>query len=101
MRQRTRRASLMTSSPKHKNLKRDDLPPGLSSIWRLCKLGYRHEPRLLLAAFLISLLAALPDSLIAVWLALLGSGVLQHNRGRVITAAIGLGISATATWVLR
>jgi ATP-binding cassette subfamily B protein len=86
----------MTSSPK-----RDDLPPGLSSIWRLCKLGYQHEPRLVLAAFLISLLAALPDSLIAVWLALLGSGVLQHNRGRVITAAIGLGVSATATWVLR
>jgi len=86
----------MTSSPK-----RDDLPPGLSSIWRLCKLGYQQEPRLLLAAFLISLLAALPDSLIAVWLALLGSGVLQHNRGRVVAAAIGLSISATATWVLR
>jgi ATP-binding cassette subfamily B protein len=86
----------MTSSPR-----RDDLPPGLSSIWRLCRLGYQREPRLLLAAFLISLLAALPDSLIAVWLALLGSGVLQHSRSRVITAAIGLGISAMATWVLR
>ena len=47
----------MTSSRKN------DLPPGLSSMWRLCKLGYRHEPGLLLAAFLISLLAALPDSL--------------------------------------
>jgi len=37
----------MTSSPE-----RSDLPPGLSSVWRLCKLGYRHEPGLLLAAFL-------------------------------------------------
>ena len=86
----------MTSSPK-----RDDMPPGLSSAWRLCKLGYRHEPRLLLAAFLISLLSALPDALIAVWLALLGIGILQHNRGRVFFAAIAIGISATLTWLLR
>ena len=82
----------MTSSPK-----RDDMPRGLSSAWRLCKLGYRHEPRLLLAAFLISLLSALPDALIAVWLALLGSGILQHDRGRVFFAAIAIGISAFPT----
>src|SRR5262245_27765266 len=86
----------MTSSRK-----KDDLPPGPASIWRLCKLGYRHEPGLLLVSFLLSLLAALPDALIAVWLALLGSGVLQQNRGRVLVAAIGLGISAAATWLLR
>src|SRR5262249_24523388 len=75
--------------------------PGLSSIWRLCKLGYQREPRLLLAAFLVSLLAALPDSLIAVWLALLGIGVLQHNQSWVIAAAIGMAVSATTTWLLR
>ncbi|HEY2931889.1 MAG TPA: ABC transporter ATP-binding protein [Acidobacteriota bacterium] len=69
-------------------------------MWRLCKLGYRHEPGLLLAAFLISLLAALPDSLVAVWLKVLGDGVLQQDRGRVLAAAIGLGVSATATWFL-
>ena len=23
----------------------DPLPPALSSMWRLCKLAYRHEPR--------------------------------------------------------
>jgi ATP-binding cassette subfamily B protein len=91
----------MTSSRKRKDSKGDDLPPGLSSIWRLCKLGYRQEPRLLLVAFLFSLLAALPDSLIAVWFALLGTGVLQNNRNRVLTATLGLGISATATWLLR
>ena len=81
--------------------KRDDLPPALSSMWRLCKLGYQHEPGLLLAAFLLSLLAALPDALVAVWIALLGDGVLHGNRGRILTAAIGLGVSATATWLLR
>ena len=63
-------------------------------MWRLCKLGYRHEPRLLLASFLLSLLAALPDSLVAVWLKVLGDGVLHTTRGRVLAAAVGLGVSA-------
>ncbi|OLE25353.1 MAG: multidrug ABC transporter ATP-binding protein [Actinobacteria bacterium 13_1_20CM_3_71_11] len=79
----------------------DELPPALSSMWRLCRLGYRHEPGLLLAAFLLSLFAALPDALIAVWLKLLGEGVLRHDRGAVLGAAAGLAASATATWYLR
>jgi ATP-binding cassette, subfamily B, bacterial len=80
---------------------RDDLPPGLSSMWRLCKLGYQHEPWLLLAAFMLALLAALPDALLALWLKLLGEGALTGNRSLLLTAAIGLGVSATATWFLR
>jgi len=64
----------MTSSPKHDVSTK--LPPALPSMWRLCKLGYRHEPRLMLAAFALSQLAALPDALIALWLMLLGKGVL-------------------------
>ena len=59
------------------------LPPALSSMWRLCRLGYRHEPGLLVAAFLLSLAAALPDALLALWLALLGRGVLEGDRERV------------------
>src|SRR2546421_297001 len=31
-----------------------ELPPALSSMWRLCKLGYRHEPALLFSAFVLS-----------------------------------------------
>src|SRR6184192_2144243 len=77
------------------------LPPALSSMWRLCKLGYRHEPRLMLVSFVLSQLAALPDALLALWLMLLGNGVVEHRRGLVIGAAIGLAVSTTATWVLR
>ena len=44
----------MTSSPDP-----GELPPALSSMWRLCKLGYRHEPRLMLVAFVLSQLSAL------------------------------------------
>ena len=78
-----------------------DLPPALSSMWRLCKLGYRHEPRLMIVSFVLSQLSALPDALLALWLMLLGKGVLEHRAGLLLTAAVGLGVSATATWFLR
>jgi ATP-binding cassette, subfamily B, bacterial len=79
----------------------EPLPPPLSSMWRLCKLGYRHEPRLMAAALVLSQLAALPDALLALWLMLLGRGILEHRPGIARGAAIGLGVSAAATWFLR
>src|ERR1700730_8150179 len=90
----------MTSSP-DRDRAIEPLPPALSSMWRLCKLGYRHEPRLMVAALGLSQLAALPDALLALWLMLLGKGVLEHRLGPVEGAAIGLGVSAAATWFLR
>src|SRR2546426_6286486 len=95
----------MKSSPEpeagaSKRKEGDDLPPALSSMWRLCKLGYRHEPRLMFAAFVLSQLAVLPDALLALWLKLLGQGVLGHQPGLVRSAAAGLALSATATWFL-
>ena len=77
-----------------------DLPPAFSSMWRLCKLGYRHEPRLMLAAFVLSQLAVLPDALLAWWLKLLGQGLMGNQPGAIRAAAIGLGVSAAATWLL-
>ncbi|MDX6318835.1 MAG: ATP-binding cassette, subfamily bacterial, partial [Nocardioidaceae bacterium] len=79
----------------------DDLPPAWESMWRLVKLGYANEPRLIVVAFVLSLLSALPDALIALWLALLGKGVLDHNRPLVIAGALGMGLSAMLTWFLR
>jgi ATP-binding cassette subfamily B protein len=70
-------------------------------MWRLCKLGYRHEPRLMLWAFVLSQFAALPDALLALWLMFLGKGVLEHRSGLIQIAAVGLAISAVATWFLR
>jgi ATP-binding cassette subfamily B protein len=70
-------------------------------MWRLCKLGYRHEPGLLLAAFFLALFAALPDALLALWFKLLGEGVLESDHGLVRTAAVALGVSIAATWFLR
>ena len=79
---------------------RDDLPPMLPSMWRLCKLGYRFEPSLMAVAFTLSLLMALPDALLALWFKWLGEAVLQHDAGLMRVAAIALGVSATATWFL-
>ncbi len=79
----------------------DPLPPALQSMWRLCKLGYQHEPRMMVTAFIMSQLAALPDALIALWLMLLGRGVIDHRPGLIQLSAFGLALSATATWFLR
>ncbi len=76
------------------------LPPALSSMWRLCKLGYRHEPKLMLVAFVLSQVAALPDALLALWLMVLGNAVVNRNATLILVAAMGLGVSATATWFL-
>jgi ATP-binding cassette subfamily B protein len=78
----------------------DPLPPAWSSMWRLCKLGYRHEPKLMLVAFVLSQVAALPDALLALWLMVMGNAVVNRNQTLILVAAIGLGASATATWFL-
>jgi ATP-binding cassette subfamily B protein len=52
-------------------------------------------------AFVFSQLAALPDALLALWLMLLGKGVVEHSASLVRWSAIGLGLSATGTWFLR
>ncbi|MGA2813092.1 MAG: ABC transporter ATP-binding protein [Candidatus Acidiferrum sp.] len=55
----------------------------------------------MIAAFVLSQLAALPDALLALWLMLLGKGVLEQRPGMVLGAAIGLAVSTAATWLLR
>jgi len=85
----------MTSSPDL------PMPKGIPAMWRLCKLGYQHEPWLLVTAFVLSLLAAVPDVLLALWLALLGAAVIHHHETAAMVFALAMGASATATWLLR
>ena len=73
----------------------------LQSMWRLVKLGYSAEPRLLVFAFAMVVFAALPDALLALWLALLARGVEDSDRTVLMIAAAGIGLSAVATWFLR
>src|SRR3954468_13995072 len=80
---------------------RDDMPRAFPSMWRAMRRAYEAEPKLLVVAFGFSLLSALPDALLALWLKLLADGVLAHNPRLALWAAVGLGASATATWFLR
>ena len=79
----------------------DELPPGLSSMWRLCRLGFHFEPALMGTAFLLALAAALPDALLAVWFKLLGEGLLEHEPGLLRFAVVALAVSVVATWLLQ
>jgi ATP-binding cassette subfamily B protein len=76
------------------------LPPTLSSMWRLVKLGHRYEPSLMTVAFGLSLAAALPDALMALWFKLIGDAAVRRDMRVVALAAAALGVSATATWFL-
>jgi ATP-binding cassette subfamily B protein len=79
----------------------EPMPPALSSMWRLCKLGYRYEPRLMGTALVLSLLAALPEALLALWLKVLADAVVDHDERAAYLAAAGLAFSGGATWLLR
>lgn len=76
------------------------LPPALRSMWRLCILGFRYEPALMGTAFVLALVAAVPDALLAFWFKLLGEGLLQHQSGLLRFAVIALAVSVAATWLL-
>src|SRR5215472_1433539 len=78
----------------------DKLPPAISSMWRLCKLGFRYEPALMGTAFILALLAAVPDALLAVWFSLIGKGLLDGNAGLLRFAVVALAVSTVATWLL-
>jgi len=79
----------------------DDMPGAMPAMWRALKRGYEAEPLLLPVSFGLSLIAALPDALIALWLKLLADGVTRGNQRLLLGAALGLAISAAGTWFLR
>jgi ATP-binding cassette, subfamily B, bacterial len=81
--------------------KAGDLPPALPAMWRALKRAHQSEPRLLAVSFSLSMLAALPDALLALWMKLLADGVMQHNSNLAITAGVGLGVSSAGTWFLK
>jgi ATP-binding cassette subfamily B protein len=79
----------------------DPMPGAWPSMWRAVVRAREAEPLLLVVSFSLALLAALPDALLALWLSLLADGILAGKRGQTLAAAVGLGASAAATWILR
>jgi ATP-binding cassette, subfamily B, bacterial len=80
---------------------RDELPPALSSMWRLCRLGYTHEPRLAVVVVALTLLQAVPDALFALWLSLMADALLAGNATMLFATLAAIAASATLTWLLR
>lgn len=78
-----------------------ELPGGITSLWRSMKLGYRAEPLLLTVAVTTTLAAAVPDALFPLALrGLLNEATTKDASGvRVISLAIGALV--TLTWLLR
>src|SRR5215471_14046639 len=79
----------------------DEMPGAWPAMWRALKRGYQAEPLMLPVALGLSLLAALPDALMALWLKLLADGVTYGNRSLLWGASLGLAFSACGTWFLR
>lgn len=84
----------MTSSP-------DELPPAFSSMWRLCRLGLRYEPRMMTWSFTLALLAALPDALLALWFKLMADAIVAGDGRKLRLTSIALALSVVGTWLLR
>ena len=79
----------------------DDLPPALSAMWRLCRLGYTHEPRLVVFAVILTLCQAIPDALFALWLKVLADAVVAANTRLVFAMVAAMAVSVTLTWLLQ
>jgi ATP-binding cassette subfamily B protein len=67
-------------TPNDRRARVDDLPPALSSMWRLCRLGYTQEPRMVVLVVALTVLQGLPDVLFALWLKLLADALLARGR---------------------
>jgi ATP-binding cassette, subfamily B, bacterial len=80
---------------------RDELPPAVSSMWRLCRLGYTHEPRLVVVVVTLTLLQAVPDALFALWLSMMAEALLAGNAAMLFATLAAIAASATLTWLLR
>jgi ATP-binding cassette, subfamily B, bacterial len=76
----------------------DDLPRAVPALWRTFKLGYRAEPKLLLASLVTTVLTMLPDALLALWMKMLTDGILSGSRTEIVWAALALAVSVSATW---
>jgi len=78
----------------------DGLPPALSSMWRLCRLGYSYEPKMVLLVVLLTLVVGIPDALFALWLQLLGNAMTAQDTTTIWIVLGLMAVSATLTWLL-
>ena len=81
--------------------KRDDLPPALPRCGGRSGAATRPSRGSWSSRSACRCWRRCPTRCLALWLKLLADGVLAHDRRLVMGAAVGLGVSAPATWFLR
>jgi ATP-binding cassette subfamily B protein len=79
----------------------DDLPPALTAMWRLCKIGYAHEPLLVVLVVTLTLLQAVPDALFALWLKIMADALVAGDNPVLYAMLAVIAVSVTLTWLLR
>jgi ATP-binding cassette subfamily B protein len=70
----------------------------------LLRLGFRYQPALLWVSLGVTVAAAIPDALFALWLGILARGLrtpTSPDRAQLILAGVGLGLSCVGGWLLR
>ncbi len=80
------------------------LPGGGAAIVNIVRLAYHFQPKLLWVSLGLTVVGALPDALIALWLGLLAKALddgADPDRTLLIVSGAGLAFSAVGGWVLR
>jgi ATP-binding cassette subfamily B protein len=80
------------------------LPGPAGSMRFLLRLGFRYQPALLWVSLAVTIAAAVPDGLFALWVGVLADGLRDPSapdRARLVVAGIGLGFSCVGGWLLR
>ena len=81
-----------------------ELPKGFQSMRFLLRLGFRYQPALLWVSLGITIAAAIPDALFALWIGILARALQtpdSPDRTQLIVAGVGLGFSCVGGWLLR
>lgn len=81
-----------------------DLPGQRPAILHLLRLGFRFEPALLWISLGITVVSALPDALVALWIGLMAKGLSkpgEPDRTLLLIAGAGIAFSCVGGWVLR
>ncbi len=81
-----------------------ELPGAWGSMIHLLRLSVRYQPALLWISLAVTVAAALPDALFALWLGLLAEGLrdpAKPDTTLLVVVACGLGFSCVGGWLLR